>query len=70
MNHKWKENKDFIPKDGYYKQLVCIRCGLVQTHGVTKFNGRPYGFNMNERSGLIYGTDMPECIDWNDNTLD
>ena len=64
MNHKWIENKSFKPHDGFTKEFDCSMCGCKKTKHIK-------GFNYYERSGITFGiTNVPECLDWNDNTLD
>lgn len=75
MNHKWQENKDFIPHDGYYKEMKCIVCGAIKMLHSMRINGTKIYDAYWERSGQDFGFESSlhqkiECIDWNDNTLD
>lgn len=75
MNHQWQQDKNFTPKDGYYKKLVCNRCGATKTLHSMKINGKQFHDSYWERSGQDFGFESSlhqkiECLDWNDNTLD
>ncbi len=75
MNHKWKKDKDFKPHDGYYEKYTCTTCGCIKTKHAMRDNGSTFHDEFYERSGQSFGFRssagyIPECIDWNDNTLD
>lgn len=69
LNHKWKKNPDFQKEGGFYAQYKCEKCGCVKT---LHTDGHGYYSTYWERSGqdLGFRSKGPECIDWNDNSLD
>lgn len=75
MNHRWDKNNDFKPHDGYYMQHTCNRCGMIKEKHVMKMYGKNFYDEHFTRSNISWGFKsgnnyIPECLDWNDNTLD
>lgn len=60
-----KSDKHAWVKSGEYEH-TCKICGCVRNREY--HNGRTYFYY--KRSGIIFGLQRPDCIDWNDNTLD
>jgi hypothetical protein len=57
--HTWVKDKNI-------EKHCCKTCGCIRTK---EFTGRHSEF-FYERSGIGFGTQRPDCLDWNDNTLD
>ncbi len=72
LNHKWVKDKDFkIAKySSTFAKYTCSRCGCVKHSNSYKREdgGRRYEDHFT-RDGRSFGYN-PECIDWDDNTLD
>jgi len=57
MRHSWKDD-------------VCVRCGCKRS---MEYVGCKWTAYFYERSGIVYGWDRPDCIDWkveNNKTID
>ena len=62
LYHTWKKVSKF--------ESVCTRCDCSRQKEGVKYgnNWRSVFYYM--RSGMAYGLNMPECVDFTDNTLD
>ena len=70
MNHKWVKDKDFKPHDGIKSSDTCSMCGCTRTLMTYFHNSKVYHEYNYERSGMFMFNNRPDCLDWNDNTLD
>ena len=67
MNHKWVKDKSFIPHDFITEKSFCRTCGCKR---IFKYYDKKRGCYLYERSGIDFFDKNPECLDWNDNSLD
>ena len=66
LRHTWKKDENFMPDYHFYKSEICKRCGLVKNFGSDK----GMHFFICTRSEIVFTiNELPECIDWDDNTL-
>lgn len=60
--HIWKKDESFENIGIFKKKHICKTCGCEKLSS-------PFGpFYI--RNKIKYGDKRPECLDWNDNTLD
>ena len=57
MQHKWKDN-------------TCKTCGCKREKSGYRRGDIVRTWYVYERSNIFFGEKMPECLDWNDNSLD
>lgn len=70
MNHKWIKDKDFKPQDWIKSSDNCSMCGCNRKLVYHFYKGKVYSEYDYERSGISFFNKRPDCLDWNDNTLD
>jgi hypothetical protein len=71
LRHIWKKDKDFEPNYHTYEKHDCTRCGLskYKESYKTKYGKRIFEESYVRDLGRTFD-ELPECIDWDDNTLD
>lgn len=71
LNHTWKKDKEYKPFSiqYVYAQYECTRCGCVKYKIAFKRFGKTIHEERFERSNMDFDYN-PECINWEDNTLD
>lgn len=70
MNHKWVKDEDFKPHDGIKSSDNCSMCGCNRQLVKYFISDKIYSEYQYERSGVFMFNKRPDCLDWNDNTLD
>lgn len=59
--HTWVKDKNELDT------WNCSTCGCIRTK---EYYGGYHPEFYYSRSGMSFGTNRPDCLDWNDNTLD
>ena len=69
LRHTWKRDKDFVPGQSRYSRYVCERCGceLFKTSYLVREKRFFDEIYYRDNRPFEY---LPECIDWDNNTLD